>query len=54
MDISIIVSIDRVEINNKQITTPFNPLFSFILSIVKPFEILPKHSLKSFISEFFV
>ena len=37
----------------KNFTTPFNPVFFSILLIVKFFEILPKHSVESFISEFF-
>ena len=47
------VSINRIKINRKKNTLPFNPSF-FITLIVKSFEILPKHSVESFISDHFV
>ena len=39
-----IVSINRIKINRNKFTIPFNPVFFFILLIVKSFETLPKHS----------
>ena len=43
MDILHIASINRIKVNNKNFTIPFNPIF-FILLLVKSFEILPKQS----------
>ena len=50
-NITIINIINWVIINRKTSTFPFNPVFFFILSSVKPFEILPKHNGYSLISE---
>ena len=55
MDIINIFSINRIKINNNnnhKIKTPFNPVF-VILLIVNYFEVSPKYSESSFISEFF-
>ena len=43
MDIQNIISINNIKINRKKITIPFNPVL-LILLIVKPFEMLFKHS----------
>ena len=49
------LSLVSIELKStKKITASFNPVFYFILSIVKPFEILPKYNSKYFISEIFV
>ena len=43
MDIYNIVIINRIKINRKKFTIPFNPVF-LILLVVKSFEILTKHN----------